>query len=483
MNLPADLPSLVERAAREWPDRPAWTFPDTPTLTFAEVATWSATYAGALAERGFVAGDRLALMLHNRVEFALLWLAAARLGVAVVPINVRYGPTDAGHLLEETDPRLVVTEPDLLDLVERARPGTAATAYYAITADTPNIVDTPGFAQHPLDPDTVLNVQYTSGTSGRPKGCLLPHRYWTTLAASLVEEYPHLQEHDVMLTAQPVSYVDPQWNLVASLASGAHLVVLDGFHPSSFFDEVRRHGVTYFYCLAAMPMLLLAMPVSSADRDHRLRTVQCSAIPPARHGEIEARWGVAWFECFGMTETGADIRVTPDEHDALVGTGCLGRPAAHREARLDDTGQLLLRGPGMMHGYLAHPSPYDADGWFGTGDLARVDDEGRFYLVGRTKDMIRRAGENVAAREVEDVLLAHPAVRLAAVVGVPDEIRGEEIKAYVVTDLARSTAGDELASWCAERLAAFKVPRWFELRDDLPRTPSERVAKHLLEGT
>ncbi|MCW2759101.1 MAG: lcfB 7 [Nocardioidaceae bacterium] len=467
------LPALVDQAAERWPDKRAWTFPDTEPVTFAEIAERSAAYAATLAARGVVPGDRVGLMLRNRLEFALLWLAVARLGAAVVPLNVKYGPTDAGHLLTETDPRLVVAETDLLDLVERARPGTAAVA----VDDLPL---TDGFVQQPVDADTVVNVQFTSGTSGTPKGCLLPHRYWTTLADSLVDGFPHLTAHDVMLTAQPVSYVDPQWNLVASLTSGAELVVLDGFHPSTFFDEVRRHQVTYFYCLAAMPTLLLAMPASDLDHQHRLRVVQCSAIPPARHAEIEERWGVPWFECFGMTETGADIRVDPEEHDELVGTGCLGRPAAHREARLVGSasgGELQLRGPGMMHGYLGHPSPFVDDGWFPTGDLARTDDAGRLYLVGRTKDMIRRSGENVAAREVEDVLLAHPGVRLAAVVGVPDEIRGEEIKAYVVATVST----DELDAWCRERLAAFKVPRYWELRDDLPRTPSERVAKHLLE--
>ena len=185
---------------------------------------------------------------------------------------------------------------------------------------------------------------------------------------------------------------------------------------------------------------------------------------------------MAWFEAFGMTETGADIRVTPADHDELVGTGCLGRPAAHREVRLDDDGQLWLRGPGMMDGYLGHPSPF-VDGWFPTGDLARLDDEGRVYLTGRLKDMIRRSGENIAAREVEEVLLAHPAVRVAAVIGVPDETRGEEVKAYVV---APGASADELAAWCAERLAAFKVPSRWELRDELPMTASHRVEKAAL---
>jgi crotonobetaine/carnitine-CoA ligase len=155
----------------------------------------------------------------------------------------------------------------------------------------------------------------------------------------------------------------------------------------------------------------------------------------------------------------------------------VGRPAPHREARLDDAGQLWLRGPGMMQGYLGHPSPFDADGWFPTGDLARTDEAGRLYLAGRLKDMIRRSGENIAAVEVEEVLLAHPAVRLAAVIGVPDEVRGEEVAAYVV---APGATPEELAAWCSERLAPFKVPSVWHLREELPLTASLRVEKAAL---
>ena len=330
-----------------------------------------------------------------------------------------------------------------------------------------------------IGPGTVVNVQYTSGTTGRPKGCLLTHEYWTTLAGSLLTEHPRLDADDVLLTAQPFHYVDPQWNVAAALLAGGRLVALDGFHPSTFWRKVREHDVTYVYCLAAMPVLLLRQPPDTADRDHRVRAVQCSAIPPALHADLEERWGVAWTEAFGMTETGADIRVSAEEHDALVGTGCLGRPAAHREARVDEQGQLWLRGPGMMLGYRGHPSPFDADGWFPTGDLARVDSEGRYYLAGRLKDMIRRAGENVAAVEVEEVLLAHPGVRLAAVVGAPDEVRGEEVAAYVV---APEATAEELSSWCAERLAGFKVPSIWRFRDELPLTASLRVEKAALRA-
>ena len=464
------LVSLLVWAEERWPDRPAWTFvaPDASerTLTFSAIGDRSASLAQALRERGVGAGDRVAVMLDNSPEFPLVWFALARLGAAVVPLNVRYRTADAQHLLDDAGVRLAVTAPAYADLLRGLSP-----APDVVLVD--DLRPTGVFEQGPVEAGATVNVQYTSGTTGRPKGCLLSHRYWTTLGRSLVEEFPRIDADDVMLTAQPFFYLDPMWNVVTALMTGAHLVALDGFHPSTFWEQVRRHEVTYFYCLAAMPTLLLRMPATAADRDHRVRAVQCSAIPVALHAELEERWGVPWFEAFGMTETGADLRVTPDEHDELVGSGCLGRPAAHREVRLDDDGQMWLRGPGMMDGYLGHPDPF-VEGWFPTGDLARLDDQGRVYLTGRLKDMIRRSGENIAAREVEEVLLSHPRVRVTAVVGVPDEIRGEEVKAYVV---APGAAADELAAWAGERLASFKVPSQWEFRDDLPLTASHRVEK------
>jgi crotonobetaine/carnitine-CoA ligase len=306
----------------------------------------------------------------------------------------------------------------------------------------------------------------------------------------MVTEFPRLTEDDVMLTAQPFHYIDPQWNVAAGLLAGAELVILDGFHPSSFWAKVREHRVTYFYCLGAMPALLLRMPPDPADRDHRVRVVQSSAIPPALHAPLEQRWGVPWYEAFGMTETGADMHVTDADHDELVGTGCLGTPVNYKRVQITDadgrvvpagvTGEIALAGAGMMDGYFDDPEATARvmrDGWFRTGDLGRMDDAGRVYYAGRLKDMIRRSGENVAAREVEEVLLTHPALQLAAVIPVPDDIRGEEIKAYYVTGGDDAVEPRELARYCGERLAAFKVPRYWQAASDLPRTDSERVVK------
>ena len=276
-----------------------------------DLADRTRTLAGVLASRGVGSGDRVGVMLGNHPEFALVWFALMRLGAAMVPLNVRYRSADAAHVLTDAGARLAIAWPEhrevLAGVVEVVTPSELE------TADAPPLAP-----DHPRpDASTTVNLQYTSGTTGRPKGCVLSHRYWTTLAGSLVEEFPRITGDDVLLTAQPFHYIDPQWNLVTALLAGGRLVALDGFHPSTFWDAVREHEVTYFYCLASMPRLLLAMPPSDDDRQHRVRAVQCSAIPPALHADLEERWGVPWYEAFGMTETGADIRVGAEEHDEI----------------------------------------------------------------------------------------------------------------------------------------------------------------------
>lgn len=493
-DLPSTLPEAVRRAATLWPDRIAWIFDlrDGPephasaTLTFADIAEATERIARHLRARGVRSGDRVAILLHNRPESALTWLALSRLGAAAVPLNTRLRHDDAAWILTKSRAVALVSTPTL---AEGISPVTIPVIDVADFADDPaEGSDLPGIH----DPDDIVNVQFTSGTTGHPKGCLLSHRYWIHLATSLTQGFPHLRPEDRMLTAQAMSYMDPQWNVTAALVSGASLVVLDGFHPSTMWDRVREHGATYFYCLAAMPVLMLTTPASPHDRDHQVRVIQCSAIPPARHAELEERWGAPWYEVFGMTESGGDIHVTEVEHDALVGSGAIGVAKPGREVRIvdvddrdvpdGDIGELIMRGPGMMSGYDDEPeatAQVFRGGWLHTGDLARRNADGVITLVGRLKEVVRRAGENIAAREVEDTLLAHPDVRMAAVVAVPDDIRGEEAKAYLVLtdDRDARQAAAQLHAFCLERIARFKVPRYWEVCADLPRTPSERVAK------
>lgn len=486
-----DLVSLLRQAARRWPERDALVFDASGTrLTFADVDRRSGELAILLADAGVRRGDRVALMLRNQPEFPLLWLAIGKLGAITVPLNTSYRELDGAHVLAHSGARFAVAGSEFVELLHTITPRTSLERLL----DVAELDATPDISgrEFRAASEQIANIQYTSGTTGTPKGCLLPHRYWTRLAHTIAGGHPAIGDSDVLLTAQPFHYVDPQWNVAVGLTSGATLVVLDRFHPATFWSKVREYGVTWFYCLGMMPTLLLRTPESADDRTHRVRAISASAIPKDSHAALQRRWGVPWYEAFGMTETGSDLRVLPQDQDDVVGTGCIGTPAADREVLIADasgcacprgeTGELLIRGVGLMHGY--HEDPRATahafrNGWFHTGDLATMDDAGRVYYVGRTKDMIRRSGENVAADEVERALLLHPDVRLAAVIAVPDEVRGEEIKACVVLseDAADGRKPQRLAEFCAARLAYFKVPRYWAFVDTLPMTASERVAK------
>ena len=503
-----DLVTALRRAAARWPDRAALVFDETrESLTFSKLAARVDGVAAALAGAGIGPGDRVGIMLPNRAQWPLAWLGLARIGAVTVPINTGYRTVDAGFVLQHAGVRAVVTMHELVPLLVEVRAdigaafeilcvdgdaGGDALDFQALvdahTGDAPPAVR--------IDSHTLVNVQYTSGTTGEPKGCMLSNSWFMRFAWRVVVLHEGLDDTDTILTSQPFYYVDPQWNLAVALLSGATLVVLDRFHPSTFWDRVRAHRVTWFYCLGVMPKLMLNTPPSPLDRVHSVKRVICSAIPRADHAAIEARWGVRWYEAFGMTESGLDIAVEIADHDMTVGTGCIGTPMPGREARVVDAhdrpvpagapGELVLRGVGLMDGYYRNPQATAAafrNGWLHTGDIVRCDARGRFHYLSRMKDMIRRSGENIAAAEVEEVLMRHPGVRLAAVLAVEDELRGEEVMAYVVPreGVSREDVSPAaLSEFCVERLARFKVPRYWKYRDDLPRTPSERIRKETL---
>ena len=278
-----------------------------------------------------------------------------------------------------------------------------------------------------VGPRDLLNIQYTSGTTGFPKGCMLTHEYWLLLG-QIVAEYLALREDDVNLTAQPFYYMDPQWNVALCLLAGIPLVILPRFSASTFWKSVKEQGVTFFYLLGTMPMYLLKQPEQpEVEQHHRLRVVLCSGIVPQLHALYESRWKVPWREAYGTTESGADLFVPLDDAES-VGSGAMGGPVRTKEARVIDPeghdladgeiGELVVRGKPMMLGYYHNPAATAEklrDGWLHSGDLVYRDPKGYYHLVGRLKDMIRRSAENIAASEVEAVLCEHPQVRAAAV--------------------------------------------------------------------
>lgn len=474
-------------------------------LTVADVECRANQVAAFLRRAGVAPGDRVGVMLPNGLEFPVCWLAIATVGAIMVPINVQYRAHDLAYTLHDSGASVLLADPAFEQEARAAMPRCPALRQLhlfppgTVTSRSAGPVaaaihDAPVRCElHPSAPGDLLNLQYTSGTTGSPKGCMLSHAYWARLAVQSAR-YAQLGPDDVALTAQPFYYMDPQWNLAMALLVGCRLEILPRFSASTFWSSVRDTGASFVYLLGTMPVLLLKQPPRpEVERGHRLRVVACSGIVPALHAEFESRWGVPWREVFGMTETGIDLAIALDEGDS-VGSGAVGRPVAGREARVvapdgralgdGEVGELCVRGEGMMAGYWNNPAATAdrlRDGWMHTGDLAYRDARGRYHLVGRIKDMIRRGGENIAAAEVEGVLAQHPAVRTAAAVPVPDDLRGEEVKAFLELQPGHeATDPREILAFARAHLAPFKVPRFVEYVPALPRTPSEKIAKHQL---
>jgi acyl-CoA synthetase (AMP-forming)/AMP-acid ligase II len=429
-------------------------------------------------------GDRLAIMLPNVVHWPVVWLAALKAGAVAVPVNCAYRRADLAFVLRDSGARAAFTDSERSGLVSQVVAQEGLDVRVVDVADDGSEAFPAVAPELPVEADTLANLQYTSGTTGFPKACMLTHGYWTRLGW-ICAAATGLDSDDVLLTTQPFSYMDPQWNTALALTLGAPLVVLPRFSASTFMADVRRHRATFFYVLGSMPTLIFKQPPSPEDRDNDLRMVFCSAIPVSLHAQLEERWGAPWREVYGMTESG-------------IGTGTLGRPVATKQARVvgpdgtdvpdGEPGELIISGVPMMTGYWRRPEATAEvlrHGWLHTGDLVVRRPDGGIQIVGRIKDMVRRGGENVACVEVEAALERDDRVLGAAVVAEPDEILGEEVKAFL--QLAPGVPGDEataasIVANAGSQLARFKVPRYVEFVADFPRTPSERVSKPALKA-
>jgi len=336
-------------------------------------------------------------------------------------------------------------------------------------------------------PDSLMNIQYTSGTTGLPKGALQTHRYWLTFSRVGAAQFQDRLRR--VLVTQPFHYVDAQWYALMCCWMGATAFVARQMHASRVLEWLRRYRAQY----CNFPEVVARSPQSPDDRMDHLVVLSCYSFRRALYPEVERRFGALARQGFSMTEIGCGLYV-PMEAEEMTGSGTVGVPVALREAMVagsdgqpvphGDTGELCVRGPGIFEGYfrreLATRDAFHAGGWFRTGDLARRDEVGWYWYLGRSKDMVRRSSENISAIEVEQVLRAVPQVLEAAVVAVPDELRGEEVKAYLRVApeaAADATLLEAVLAHCRANLAPFKVPRYLALVEEFPRTPSNKIRK------
>lgn len=494
--------TLLDAAVAGRENRPALHFfeQSNQPLTYGELRDQVNRLANGLLEKGVSKGTHVGVMLPNVVQFPITWLALARIGAVMVPINPAYTHRELAYVLEDGDVDHLVMHGDSLDAwveIPASRRRVAAERVYTVGDATGgftrwNSLSDGESADRPdaeaVGIDDLLNVQYTSGTTGFPKGCLLTHRYWLT--TSKQNAFRDGRTYERILAATPFFYMDPQWLMLMAFHHRGCLYVARRQSASRFMQWVREHRINF----TLFPDVVLKQPPSSLDRSHELVRVNVYGLSKDNHAALEERFDVCAREAYGMTEIGTALFV-PIEATDKIGTGSCGISVPFREVRIvdergvvpsnDQVGELQVRGPGLMLGYYKKPEATAnafQDGWFRTGDLFRRDAAGYYYIVGRIKDMIRRAGENIAAHEVESVLLAFTDVAEAAVVPVKDDVRGEEVKAYVVPQAGADPHSmlAPLIEHCSRNLAPFKVPRYYEFRASLVKTASGKISKPAL---
>jgi len=488
---------------RRAPERPLLVFEDehgtVTTHTWAEVDGQARRLAAHLRAQGFGRGDRLHLHLSNRPEFLFAWFAAAYLGASIVPTNVAASAHELSYILEHADARVSVTDIAGRDAVTQAREisGVDGLLLDCDRGELDGGADPLDLDDCVAEPGDELAVMYTSGTTANPKGVRITQASYV-YSGEVVAAGLRLKPSDRFLTVLPLFHANAQnYSTMGTLLAGGTLLLMPRFSASRILAQAVRHHATVASLFAAPMRMILAQAPTADWRAHQLRAVIFAQnLTPEEYDRWDRLIGAPLLQIYGMTET-----VGPPVMNPLLGQrhpDAIGRPSLGYTCRvvrenggaalIDEPGELLIGGvPGLslMAGYLHDEAATAAairDGWLHTGDVVTVDAAGFLRFVDRQKDMIKRAGENVAASEVEAVLLAHPAVRDAAVIGVPDAMRDEQIIAFVVPTEPGAADPSELVDWCADRLARFRVPEVIELREQLPRTTVGKIQKHYLRS-
>ena len=457
----------LDAAARRAPDRLAL-IAGTERLTYRQLERRAGGFALALRARGIGAGDRVAITLPNGIAFAVALYGALKAGATVTPLNPQLTADERARTLSDFDARVVVDA------------GSETEADVA----TVEHVETPAI------------VLYTSGSTGRPKGAVLSHAAVAAGNASWRGPVMALTADDRVLAVLPLSHsYGINGALLAPLLAGASVVLLERFTPEATVAAVRDHAVTVFPAVATMYQRLLDTPGWSGADFATVRIALSGAAPcPWPLAEAwRARTGIRILRGYGMTELHRPISYLAN--DPRDFPDCIGRPVPGVAIRIVDdagtdvaageSGELLIRSDAAMDGYLAQPDETAAtlvDGWFITGDLARVSPEGFVSIVGRKKEMILRGGYSVSPPEVEAALLAHPLVSEAAVIGIPHPSLGEEIAAFVALRPGATVLPDDLVAWCKERVAGYKCPRVVTILTGLPRGATGKVLKAQLRS-
>jgi acyl-CoA synthetase (AMP-forming)/AMP-acid ligase II len=496
---PGVLTDFLDRAPA---DAPAVILPEQNlTITYGNLRTQVKAVAEQLATAGVRRGDRVATSLTNGLPVIVSFLAAGVAGTAA-PLNPAYKEDEFKFYLEDTAAKVLILPPEGADDARRAAVERGV-PILTIDMDASGTVSlrsgTSALERKPVTPPTaedVALVLHTSGSTGRPKRVPLKHANLSISAQNIARHYS-LTPDDVSLCVMPLFHVH---GLVAStlatFASGGTVVVPGKFSPLSFWRTARDHGVTWYSAVPTLHQLLLARAGDPSDPSRRpagtekLRFIRsCSAsLPPAVMHALEAAFGAPVLEAYGMTEAAHQMASNPlppsDRKPGSVGHGTDVKISimdkAGNHLPVGEAGEVVIKGPNVITGYENNPDANASsfvDGWFRTGDQGVLDEKGYLTLVARIKELINRGGEKISPREIDEVLLAHPAIAEAVCFGVPHGTWGEEVEAAVVLREGETVSGADLLTYCKERLADFKRPKQIHITQAIPRTATGKIQR------
>jgi long-chain acyl-CoA synthetase len=487
----ANLATILTNAAEQHPDRPALKLDDA-VFDYKTLDEASARVATLLKSKGIEPGDRVGIMLPNVPYFPVAYYGILRAGGVVVPMNVLLKGREVGFYLSDPEAKLVLAWHDFGEAAEAG----AAEAGADVILVKPGEIEQEIFAHEPsrevvdrAGDDTAV-ILYTSGTTGKPKGAELTHdnlRRNAEVSRSLHDLGPE----DVILGALPLFHSFGQTcSMNAAISRGALLTMLPRFEPGKALEIIQRDGVTVFMGVPTMYGAMLHDPAREGADLSKLRVCVSggASLPVELMREFEEAFGCIILEGYGLSETSPVASFNHADRERKAGS--IGTPIEGVEMKVVDdegndqpqgeVGEIVIRGHNVMKGYWRRPEETEEamrGGWFHTGDMAKVDEDGYFFIVDRKKDLIIRGGYNVYPREIEEVLYEHPAIREAAVVGVPHDDLGEEVGAAVVLKDGESVDADDLKAYVKEQVAAYKYPRQVWFVDELPKGPTGKILK------